>query len=94
MVKHTEIIHQQQPPNCLSVFDQFVGLALKGFSKVFTWKILQNISHDNILFSHLIDFTNAKILNRDHPLSAYATIFQKFFFPDPSLRTKWMTKGA
>ena len=29
MVKHTEKIRRQQPTNCLSVFDRFVGLALK-----------------------------------------------------------------
>ena len=30
MVKHTQNICRQQPTNCLSVFDHFVGLALKG----------------------------------------------------------------
>ena len=29
MVKHTQTIRQQHPTNCLSVFDYFVGLALK-----------------------------------------------------------------
>ena len=29
MVKHTQTIRQLLPMNCLSVFDQFVGLALK-----------------------------------------------------------------
>ena len=29
MVRHTEIIRRQEPTNCLSVFDQFVVLALK-----------------------------------------------------------------
>ena len=29
MVKHTQTIHRQQPTNCLSVFNHFVGLALK-----------------------------------------------------------------
>ena len=33
MVKHTETIFRQQPMNCLSVFDLFVGLALKGLTK-------------------------------------------------------------
>ena len=32
MVKHTETIRRQQPANCLSVFDRFVGLALKGLT--------------------------------------------------------------
>ena len=29
MVKHTDTIRRQDPTNCLSVFDHFVGLALK-----------------------------------------------------------------
>ena len=32
MVKHTQTIRQQQPTNCLSVLDHFVGLALKGLN--------------------------------------------------------------
>ena len=30
MVKHTQTTRRQQPRNCLSVFDHFVGLVLKG----------------------------------------------------------------
>ena len=30
MVKQTQTIRRQQPKNCLSVFDHFVGLAFKG----------------------------------------------------------------
>ena len=30
MVKHTETIRRQKPTSCLSVFDHFVELALKG----------------------------------------------------------------
>ena len=33
MVKHTQTNRQQQPTNYLSVFDYFVGLALKGLSR-------------------------------------------------------------
>ena len=32
MVKHTHTIRRQKPTNCLSVFDHFAGLALKGLS--------------------------------------------------------------
>ena len=35
MVKHTQSIRRQQPKNCLSVSDHFVGLALKGLNLVF-----------------------------------------------------------
>ena len=34
MIQHTQTIRQQQPTNCLSVFDHFVGLALKELTKV------------------------------------------------------------
>ena len=30
MAKHTQVIRQLLPKNCLSLFDHFVGLALKG----------------------------------------------------------------
>ena len=33
MVKHTQKIRRQQPTNCLSVFNHFVKLALKGLSE-------------------------------------------------------------
>ena len=32
MVKHTQAIYQFLPTNCLSVFDHFVGLAVKGLT--------------------------------------------------------------
>ena len=34
MVKHTQTVHRQQPTNCLSMFDHFVGLALKELTYV------------------------------------------------------------
>ena len=37
MVKHAQKISQQQPTNCLSVFDHFVGLKLNGFIQM-SWK--------------------------------------------------------
>ena len=37
MVKHTQTIHRQEPTNCLSVSDHFVGFALKGLKKNFFW---------------------------------------------------------
>ena len=32
MVKHIQTIRRQQPKNCLSVFDPFMGLLLKGLT--------------------------------------------------------------
>ena len=36
MVKHTQKIRRQQSTNCLSVFDYFVELALKGLTESYT----------------------------------------------------------
>ena len=35
MVKHTQTIRWQEPKNCLSMFDHFMGLALKGLTLIF-----------------------------------------------------------
>ena len=59
MVKHTQTIQRQQPTNCLSVFDHFVWLALKGLIEdfnnckpvtrpVFTWLNEQECCNANI----------------------------------------------
>ena len=37
MVKHTQTICRKQPTNCLSVFDHFVGFALKVLMKSFMY---------------------------------------------------------
>ena len=33
MVNHTQKIRRQQPTNCLSVFDHFAGVELKGVTR-------------------------------------------------------------
>ena len=45
MVKHTETVHCLLFTNCLSVFDHFVGLALKGLNCKVNGSILL-IQHD------------------------------------------------
>ena len=35
MVKHTQTIHRQKPTNCLSVFNHFVELTLKGLTEIY-----------------------------------------------------------
>ena len=42
MVKHTQTIRCKLPTNCLSVFDHFVGLALKGLNVDLTLILLSN----------------------------------------------------
>ena len=39
MVKHTQTMRRQKPTNCLSVFDHFVKLALKGLQKIGDLKV-------------------------------------------------------
>ena len=50
MVKHTQAIRPQQPTNCLSVFDHFVGLVLKGLTVNLvtknTFNLIQRISKE------------------------------------------------
>ena len=43
MIKHTQTIGRQKPANCLSVFDHFVGLALKGLidAQIFKYQNMQ-----------------------------------------------------
>ena len=45
MVKHTPTIGRQQPTNCVSVFDNSVGLALKGL------KYAVGVSHGTLIKS-------------------------------------------
>ena len=61
MVKHTQTIVGKLPTNCLSIFDHFVGLALKGLV-VFIWiKQCQFISMPGLYISNLL--SNHKFLN-------------------------------
>ena len=46
MVKHTQTIRQLLPTNCLSMFDHFAGLALKGL----------NNFHRNIQFTYETEY--------------------------------------
>ena len=43
MDKHTQTIRRQELTNCLSVFDYFGGLALKGLKKIAYKKFLENL---------------------------------------------------
>ena len=43
MVKHTQTIRRQLPTNCLSVFDHFAGLELKGLMKKRINRIEKNL---------------------------------------------------
>ena len=47
MVKHTQTISRQNPTNCLSVFDHFVGLVLTVLRNPADIKICTNVNQFN-----------------------------------------------
>ena len=59
MVKHTQTIRRHQPTNCLSVFDHFVNLALKGLKEDLTL-----CSNDASLIVTLISTTYHRMVSR------------------------------
>ena len=65
MVKHTQTIRQQQPTNCLSVFNHFVLLVLKGLTLIRRRNVLRKFKLNSVfngqggqwslsLFMHLV----------------------------------------
>ena len=81
MVKHTQTILRLLPTNCLSVFDHFVGLALKGLKK--PWRSTANwsISMGNPLNPFLKDvctLCNAQVfISRNFWSVVYSRCFLK-----------------
>ena len=60
MIKHTQIICWQQLTNCLSVFDHFVGLALKGLRGV--W--LKTAAKSSLFFKNILgQFINVRFVD-------------------------------
>ena len=47
MVKHSQTIRRQQPTNCLSVFDHFVRLTLKGLSN----RVVKNFQFISVAYA-------------------------------------------
>ena len=46
MVKPTQTIRKQQPMNCLSMFDYFVGFALRGLLLISYWSLeIDHLKH-------------------------------------------------
>ena len=51
MVKHTQTICRLLPTNCLSVFDHFAELALKGYTRFFGHSVVtKNLFHFVLLY--------------------------------------------
>ena len=60
MVKHTQTICWQKPTNCLSVFDHFVGLMLKGLKDSYLEKKILYRIEDNLVVAHLLSIKESK----------------------------------
>ena len=59
MVKHTQTIVGNLPPNCLSMFDRYVGLVLKGLSSSRTMILTKHNGNglfENVLLSEILNF--------------------------------------
>ena len=56
MVKHAQTIRWQKPTNCLSVFDHFVGLALKGLNVLDT--VFFNVNRCILLRKYYLESEN------------------------------------
>ena len=69
MVKHTQIIRPQQPTNCMSVFDHFVGLTLKRLTNL-KYSVLQihflDFAYSNL--GLLLQKKNSKLHGNEHKL--------------------------
>ena len=63
MVKHTQIIRRQQPKNCLSVFDHFVGMAFKR-SNICSNKTFRNFPTVFFTLFYRVKFDIEKLLKK------------------------------
>ena len=73
MVRSSQTICQQQPTNCLSVFDHFVGLALKGLISI----ARQTIA-DMLLIELRINFKKSIIHDNKHNVLPFSFSFDCF----------------
>ena len=64
MVKHIQTIRRKKPTNCLSVFDHFVGLALKGLITSFLY-FLSLTNKKQTITLHEYDYVVARTFNRE-----------------------------
>ena len=83
MVKHTQTIRRLFPKNCLSVFDQFVGLAPKGLNSDYGNQQICDLFIPNIsltgIFNKVSLKTNSQFLINENSKSEskYRLLFHK-----------------
>ena len=76
MVKRTRTIRRQQPTNCLSVFDLFVGLVLKGL--IFTSIIVVLLLPANTSFNTYTILVMVKLMVKF--ILSHSFEYQKGYF--------------
>ena len=91
MVKHTQTICRQQPTNCYSVFDHFVGLALKELRLILVFRKLKRCAREHTSFENnqvrrFLKFRilstlrpNVRDLSRPAIQNLYSLIHAKYF---------------
>ena len=67
MLKHTQTICQQFPTNCLSVFDYFVGFALKGLMNRSSQDTIPRISQEKDNCSDCYELINIAYSEEKYP---------------------------
>ena len=103
MVKHTQIIRWQKPMNCLSAFDHFVGLVLKG-SKGLKLILFQepNYSHTKVIPTEVfVEEPHTVIMSELCP-DIWFTVFQQeliqksneFWDQIKKITSEWINFGA
>ena len=84
MVSHTQTVRWQQPTNCFSVFDHFMGLVLKGLTPkmdLFVKMIID--AAQKRIFSHEDFFSKCDQIRRELQIWSH--------LPKKSLRLKKLT---
>ena len=77
MVKHTQTICRLLPTNCLSVFDYFVRLALKGLIGVIN--IFGKLS-DELVITNVLVLLESQVLGDSRRCNFKFLHFKKIFF--------------
>ena len=98
MVKHTEAIRQHLPTNCFSVFDHFVGLALKEL-RISLVNVTKSaglvIFSEEILKLHFFFFCSVYLINpfrTNISIIALLSSFLEIIEINWDIRIKWLTK--
>ena len=74
-VKHSQAIHRLLPTDCLSVFDHFMGLAIKGLNALISFDVSIANIHEVSYFQTLECVLTFKILQKILKIALVAIIW-------------------